>query len=139
MILHRWLLRWTRKRPAPSKLPLGLSENDIQGIRQLVASPSWKHYVRALEALGEQQAAEFSSGLPHDKYLFASGALTALRRVFTLADDLIAAASTLEEHTNAREHLAARHAARHASTFVNTPWFDGWRRDTASPNESRRD
>jgi hypothetical protein len=80
--------------------------------------------------VAEQQAAELVSGLSHDRYLFACGALTALRRVYTLVDDLIATATKLEEITNARTSDSASRAQRAASTFVNTPWYDGWRAET---------
>lgn len=125
-VVSRWLFRWRHKKAA-SSLPLGLTEHDIQGLRQLIASSSWKHYVRALDALGEQQAAEFASGLPHDKYLFTAGALTALRRVYTLADDLIAATTRAEELSNARDRVTEQRTARYAAGFVNTPWYDSWR------------
>lgn len=118
-----------RRKLEPSQLPLGLTEQEVESIQFLRESAHWKHFATVLERLGEQQAAELSSGLDHDKYLFASGAFTALRRVSTLADDLIAAAAHLKEHTNARERKSAERTARHAASFVNTPWFDSWRAD----------
>ncbi len=124
-----WLTPWKRRAPATTSLPLGLTESDIDSLAALRTSPHWKHYVAVLDRLGEQQAAVLASGLDHDKYLFVSGALTALRRVYTIADDLIAAAATLKEHEHARDRTAS--AARHADTFVNTPWYDSWRGDTA--------
>ena len=119
----RWLLRWRRK-SAPTQLPLGLSDVDIEGLKHLVASPHWKHYERALNALCEQQASELATGLAHDRYLFACGALTALRRVYTVVDDVLVAATQLKDHTDARTRNAARADQRAASTFVNTPWYD---------------
>lgn len=127
--LLSWLMPWRRKASPPTELPLGLDQEHIQALSQLRSTPAWPRYLAVLERLGEQQAAELASGLPHDRYLFASGALTALRRVFTLADDLIAASETIKEHHNARDAKQLRAARRHADTFVNTPWYDGWRRD----------
>lgn len=96
----------------------------------LSATPAWPRYLAVLERLGEQQASTLASGLPHDQYLFMAGALTALRRVYTLADDVIVAATKLEEITDVRTRSAAVANARHAATFVNTPWYTGWRSDT---------
>lgn len=120
-----------RRKTEPSSLPLGLTPDDIDALRALRDTPHWKHYLVVLERLGEQHAAELASGLPYDKYLFTSGAFTALRRVFTLADDLIVAASTLKEHTNVRERKLADRNARHAAAFVNTPWYESWRAERA--------
>lgn len=85
--------------------------------------------------MAEQQANELASGLPHDKYLFASGALTALRRIYTLTDDILAAAATLKELDDDRTEHERRSAERASTRFLNTPWYDGWRANTASPNE----
>lgn len=126
----RWLTPWLRKRPtaAGSPLPLGLSPQAVQSLKVLQSTPQWPHFLAALEALAEQQASEVASGLPHDRYLFASGALTALRRVYTLVDDLIATAANLKEISDARERQFASAEQRRASSFLNTPWYDGWRR-----------
>lgn len=86
--------------------------------------------------MGEQQAAELTSGLPHDRYLFTSGALTALYRVFRLVDDLIAATEKLEALTNDRTKRDRARDVRHANTFVNTPWYDGWRDASAVESPS---
>lgn len=127
---------WRRKPAAPSPLPLGITEVELQALSTLRTSPQFAHFLRVIERLGEQQASTLASGVPHEKYLFASGALTALRRTYTLVDDIIAAATQVEEHKNARERKSADNARRHADTFVNTPWYDGWRADAAS--SSRR-
>lgn len=126
-----------RKRAVTTELPLGLTAQDIDSLKALRVSPHWKHFTTALERLGEQQAAELASGLPHDKYLFASGAFTALRRVYTLADDLIAAAAHLKEHSNARDAKHADLNARHAASFVNSPWYEQWRADRTDDSASR--
>ena len=128
-------MSWRRKPATPSPLPLGVSETELAALQALRASAHWPHFLRVLERLGEQQASTLASGVVHEKYLFASGALTALRRVYTLADDLIAAATNIEELAHARDRKSARSAARYADTFVNTPWYDGWRADAASPAE----
>lgn len=139
-MLPSWLTSWTRKpnQAAPSPLPLGISEADLAALKALRSTQAWPRYLQVLARLGEQQASELASGLPHDRYLFASGALTALRRVYTLVDDIVAAATKIEELEHARDRKSARNAARHADTFVNTPWYDGWRADATSPTESRR-
>jgi hypothetical protein len=119
---------WRRKH-TPSALPLGVSPQDLEALRALRAHPHWKHYAALLERVAEAQAAELASALPHDRYLFTCGALTALRRVSSLVDDLLASASKLQEMTDARTRNTADAAARTARTFVNTPWYDGWRAD----------
>ena len=129
MSIVRWLMPWRPRKQSTAGLPLGLEPQDIDAIAALRASAHWPRYIAVIERLGEQQAVTLTSGLPHEKYLFASGALTALRRVYTLADDLIAAATNIEELAHARDRKSAVNAARHADTFVNTPWYDGWRRD----------
>ena len=79
-----------------------------------------------------QGASVLASGLDHDKYLFSCGALTALRRIYTLVDDLVASAANLKEISDARSRTDASAEQRRASTFVNTPWFDGWKRDSGA-------
>lgn len=134
----RWIMSWRRKSAQPSPLPLGVTEAELSALTMLRASPHWPHFLRVLERLGEQQASTLASGVSHEKYLFASGALTALRRVYTLVDDLIAAATNIEELAHARDRKSARNAARHADTFVNTPWYDSWRADSASDADRSR-
>ena len=131
MILTRWITNWRRRTSPPTGMAYGLNSNELEALRILRASPQWAHYATLLERIGEQQASELVSGLAHDRYLFASGALTALRRVFTLVDDLLVSASKLEEITDARNRTAAEHAARASRAFLNTPWYDGWKRDRA--------
>jgi hypothetical protein len=132
--IRRWLMPWRPRKQSTSGLPLGLDQQDIDALTTLRAFPQWSRYIAVIERLGEQQASALATGLPHEKYLFASGALTALRRVYTLADDLIAAATNIEELAHARDRKLARSAARYADTFVNTPWYDGWCDDIASPS-----
>ena len=91
-----------------------------------------------LARLGEQQAAELATGLVHDRYLFACGALTALRRVYTVVDDVLVAATQLKDHTDARTRTAARADQRAASTFVNTPWYDAAFARAANSNDAAR-
>jgi hypothetical protein len=124
-----WLMAWRRRRLPATTLPLGVTEQDLEALKALRAHPHWKHYVAVLERVAEAQASELASALPHDRYLFTCGSLTALRRVYTLVDDLLASASKLQEMTDARQRNAADAAARTARTFVNTPWYDGWKRD----------
>lgn len=128
------LLKWLtlgRKSAPESPYPLGVTEADIQALSALRATSHWPRYLAVLTRLGEQQASELTSGLPHDKYLFTAGAFTALRRVFTLTDDLIAAATKIEELSNARDRTNAARVVRNATSFVNTPWYAGWRSDAA--------
>ena len=126
--LSRWLTPWLSKRkpasPQDSPLPLGISAAELAALKALKSTPHWPHFCRVLGALAEAQSAELVAGQPHDRYLFLCGALHALRRVYTLADDLIAAATTSEEIADARDRDTARRAARHAAAFVNTPWWD---------------
>lgn len=122
----RWLMRW-RKPAAVSPRPLGLTDSELAALKALRSTPHWPLYLAVLEKVGEHQASELASGLSHDRYLFACGSLTALRRVFTLVDDLIASATKLEELVDDRTRDTARRAARNAASFVNTPWYDGWR------------
>ena len=130
-LVSRWLTAWLRRKPDATNLPLGLAAQDLEALDALRASPHWPRYLRTLERLAETQAAELASGVPHGRYLFACGALTALRRTYTLVDDLLAAGTTLKETTDARSRDTARRTARNAATFVNTPWYDGWRADAA--------
>lgn len=128
--IAKWFMSWTPRRPSTSGLPFGIEQHEIDAIDALRSSPHWPHYLAMLERLGEQQASTLASGVDHDKYLFASGALTALRRVYTLADDLIAAANNLKEQQHARDRKLDAADRRHADTFVNTPWYDSWRADS---------
>lgn len=97
----------------------------------LQSTPQWPHFLAALSKLAEAQANELTTGLSHDRYLFVCGALTALRRTYTLVDDLVAASSQLQEISDARERSTADHTARRAASFLNTPWYDGWKRDAS--------
>lgn len=128
----RWLMPWKPRKQSTSGLPLGLEQPDIDALKALRASAHWARYIAVIERLGEQQASTLVSGVAHEKYLFASGALTALRRVYTLADDLIAAATNIEELAHARDRHVADANAKYADTFVNTPWYDSWRADRPS-------
>lgn len=125
----RWLHKWLKRKPAQSDLPLGLTETQIQGLKQVTSSPSWPHYLAALEALADQQTNELASGLPHDRYLFTCGALYALRRAYTLADDIVTLTRNLKEIHDVRERANAEHQQRTASAFINTPWWDQFVRD----------
>ncbi len=129
--ITHWFMPWKPRKAVEPGLPLGLTEQDLDAFRALRASAHWSRYVALIERLGEQQASTLATGLPHEKYLFASGALTALRRVYTLVDDVIATATNIEELAHARDRKSAAAAVRHADTFVNTPWYDNWRRDRA--------
>ena len=129
----RWLTPWLRKVQAqPTGLPLNLSPVELEAIKHLRSTPQWPRYLAVLERVAEQQASLVASGLDHDKYLFSCGALTALRRIYTLADDLVASAANLKEIQDGRERTVARAEQRRASTFVNTPFFDGWKRDSGA-------
>lgn len=127
----KWFMPWKPRKQNADGLPLGLTEADIAAIAALRATPHWPRYLSVIERLGEQQALTLSSGLEYDKYLFASGALTALRRVYVLADELIAAAQSLEARKHDRTQRTADADRKHAAGFVNTPWYDQWRADAA--------
>ena len=128
----RWVTPWLRpQRAEKTGLPLNLSLKELEAIKTLRSTPSWPLYLAVLAKVAESQAQVLASGLDHDKYLFSCGALTALRRIYTLADDLVASAANLKEISDDRSRNDARVAQRHASSFVNTPWFDGWKRDSA--------
>jgi hypothetical protein len=102
----------------------------LEAIRHLRSTPQWPRYLAVLERVAEQQASVLVSGLDHDKYLFGCGALTATRRIFTLVDDLMVAADNLKEIQDDRSRTARRAEQRRASTYLNTPFYDGWRRDS---------
>jgi hypothetical protein len=86
----------------------------------------------ALEAVCEREAAQLATGLPHDRYLFQCGVLYALRRAYSLSNDIVTATNNLEEMTNARSRSAAVAEQRRANTFLNTPWWDGYQSDAAN-------
>ena len=125
----KWFMPWKPRKQSADGLPLGLTTADIDAVAALRSSPHWPRYVAIIERLGEQQALTLASGLEHDKYLFASGALTALRRVYVLADELLAAAQSLEDRKHDRTERNATADRKHAAGFVNTPWYDSWRAD----------
>lgn len=127
-LFSRWLTTW-RPRVAPSGLPYHLTADQVAALQALRSRPEWKVYSELLTRVGEQQASQFAAGLDHDKYLFSCGALTAVRRIFTLVDDLLATVAKLEEIKDDRTRAAAKSASRYAASFVNTPWYDGFRAD----------
>ena len=131
-LFSRWLLRWQHKASRASDLPFGLSETEIEGLKQLVASPQWRHYLRVLDGLGEQQASELASALPHDRYLFTCGSLYALRRVYSLVSDVLAATKSLKEIEHVRVRASLERERRAANAFLNTPWWDAYQRDSAA-------
>lgn len=114
---------WKRKKvDAASGLPWGISPQDIAALRALRASPQWAHYLKIVDQVAESQATEFVTGLSHERYLFACGALSTFRRVYTLVDDLIETATRLENATNDRTRRAAA-ADLTSDPFVNTSWW----------------
>ena len=137
-MFSRWLTSLLRRRAPASALPLGLSETEVQALKTLQAAPAWKHYLRALEAVAERQAAELASGLPHDRYLFACGALYALRRLYTLTDDVLAVTSTIKEISDVRQRANAERTGNASSVFLNTPWWDAYVRDSVDAERARR-
>lgn len=122
-MIPRWLTPWLRpKSTTATGLPWGITSEDVAALKALRASPQWPRYERILAAVAEGQATEFAAGLPHDRYLYACGALSAFRRVYTLVDDLIETATRLETATN--DHTRRTAADRVlADPFVNTSWW----------------
>jgi hypothetical protein len=137
-MLRNWLTNLLRRKPQASPLPLGLSETEVQALKQLAGSPHWKHYLRALEATCERQVAELASGLPHDRYLFTCGALYALRRLYTLTDDVLAVTQTIKETADARQRASAERQGRASNVFLNTPWYDQYVRDRVDAERASR-
>ena len=132
-----WLSRWLARKPRHSAAPLGLEAQQVSALKALAATPAWTHYLQALQAVAEQQAAELASGLPHDKYLFTCGALHALRRAYTLIDDVVTATQNITELTDARQRASAERERRARNVFLNTPWYDGYIRDRIAADAGR--
>ena len=126
----KWLAKWLHREPPASRLPLGLTEREVEALQWLVSTPQWPHFLRALEALAASQLSELTNGLAHDRYLFACGALTALRRVATFPVDVLASTANLKEIDNVRSRTDAARQQRTANAFLNTPWWDAFVRDS---------
>ena len=123
-----WRSRLRRSRPSSkpdsSNLPLGLSKDQVEAIRELTGMVQWKPYSEALERLYELNVATMLRGLSHEGYLFQCGACYALEQIGSLPADL----------TNKARELDARHTAEPepadpgAAIFANTPFWDAYQR-----------
>jgi hypothetical protein len=109
------------RRPAPRdpKLLLGLSPDQVDSLLQLQQHPGWVYYRRALEELAATQARPLLAGLlVHEEYLFAAGALEAIRRILALPDTLTTTRSKPDDSPESPG----------LDQFVNTPWYATARR-----------
>ena len=117
-MLRRLLRRRASKDPQEV---LGLLPDQVASVLQLAQLPAWGHYQRALEALMEIQARPLLSGqLAHDQYLFAAGALEALRKVRELPETLTITRKEPDDRTPID--------ALRPELFVNTPYYATARR-----------
>jgi hypothetical protein len=116
-----------RKAAPPTAFPLGLTEAQVEAIAALTASPHWRHWLTAVERLAEVEAVALASSQPHDAYLTHCGAFAALRRVYTLPDDLAAATTTRQESLHARARADTAVLDRTAAARLNSPAWDAER------------
>src|SRR3990167_3826994 len=97
------------------------SKNSTTASRSSMTSVTSNPLFRWLTAWTHKPTAAVASPYPLG---VSEPEVTALRRVYTVVDDVLVAATQLKDHTDARTHATARADQRAASTFVNTPWYD---------------
>lgn len=123
-------VRSPSRRPQSSDLPvfpLGLTEAQVEKVASLRASPEGEALLAALDSLCQQQTETLAGALPHDKYLFQCGVAHAIRVCAALPDLFT---RYLEEH---RARTSQRKPDPDRSlTFLNTPFWDGYQRDTGA-------
>ena len=127
--ISKWLTNLLPRKQVPSGFPLGLSQEQVEHLHQLVSTPHWRHYLAALELVCEREAAQLATGLPQEKYMFQCGVFYALRQAHSLAANIVAATQNLEEIKHGRDLAAAAADQRRANTFLNTPWWNGYTAD----------
>ena len=133
-LLSKWRKVRQGSSPAgnPEGYPLGLEAQEVQALRHLLQSPQWPSYSALLERATLANVERLLTALPHDEYLFYCGVVYACRRVSDLPELVLAKASQLEEHRNARERASAAEPGAEGASFLNTPWWDSFVRDAVS-------
>ena len=116
----------------PLSYPLGLSQDQVEALRSLRETSSWRHFLVALERVYEQQLGSLLSGAPHDNYLFQAGVCHALERAATLIDDLSAKARDIDAWNAARAAGERNTNDAALPAVFGSPYFNEWRRRAAS-------
>jgi hypothetical protein len=115
--------------PRPSKpqqapaYPLGLSQDQVDSLRQLRSIPQWRSYSEALQAVCESDMARLLSGLPHDQYLLTCGRIQSRMESLTLLDTLDQKAREIDEHSRPAPEPTFRDLP-----FVGSVWWDAHRK-----------
>ena len=134
-LLKRWqrnLHSAPRSKDSPEGRPLGLEVQQVEALRRLRQSPHWPHYQALLETVTLNNVEVLLRSLPHEQYLFYCGVVFACRRLMELPDAILAKVTELEDHANVRNRIDADFQRARADTFLNTPWWDDYVRDSAS-------
>jgi hypothetical protein len=103
----------------------------VEALRRLRQSPHWPHYQALLETVALNNVEQLLRAQPHDAYLFTCGVVFACQRLMELPDLVLAKVTELEDHANARTRIEADYERSRADTFLNTPWWDSYVRDSA--------
>ena len=127
-LLRHWRDK-LRPKPEDPLAPLGLDNQQVEGLRLLRQSPHWHHYQHLLETVTLNNVEQLLLAQPHDQYLFTCGAVFACRRLMELPDAILAKVTDLEDHANARARVEADYERNRANTFLNTPWWNSYVRD----------
>ena len=117
--LPETLQRFLRPAPSQPKEVLSLNREQAKAVMDLVQSPAWKHYSRALEEMAHRQGRVLlQGGLDYEQYLFQTGALRALKEVLRLPDYLsLFATRNPDDATNGKRHDAG------PDHTLNTVWY----------------
>ena len=131
-ILQRILKGWGHKTPPDRQYPMGLTADQVDSLRQLLAHPSWKVYSVLLERVGEHLLTEMMRGVAHEQYLATCGELKMLERLIELPQVILNKVTEMGDREDARQRISATAAEDRANAFVNTPFWDAFVRDTVT-------
>ena len=118
----RLLLSRRPNPPSEEARPLGLTADQVEGLRRVVEGPGWQHWRLVVERLWEREAeALLRTDLEYDDFLRQQALVQMLRQIATVADDILA----YERDRNARADDRERHERSrdpHTATR-NSPWW----------------
>ena len=84
--------------PVPRQYPLGLNQDQVDHLRQLLSTPQWRSFSEALQAVSDTEIRAIISGLPYEQYQQKCGKVQALLDVLSLPETIDQKAREIDEH-----------------------------------------
>jgi hypothetical protein len=114
----------SRLPPFRPRKPVPLSPDQVEGLRNLVKTPAWRHYSAVVEQVWEQETERVLRGLAQDEYQKTVGFLSGLRKAVSLPDHLLQAAdAAAKDLERVQSRPLADLAQRLRDATVGTRWF----------------